>query len=92
MLDGFEFFHALLVGDAGFLQFHDFFALQFIDLAPENLVRVFDDGLAEREHVERVIGIRGTGLLTGFLSRGRGIMERLGGSIGDTGRETDATG
>ena len=55
VLDLLQFRHALIVADARRLQLVDFFALQLVHLPAEDLVGVLDNGLAQRQHLERII-------------------------------------
>ena len=56
VLDFFQLRHALLVLHARGLPLLDLAAFLFVHLTAQNLVGIFDDGLAQREHVERIIG------------------------------------
>ena len=54
MLELVELDHALFVFHARSLQFGYLLALELVDLSAQDDLRIFDDGLHQSEHVERV--------------------------------------
>ena len=63
-----QLFHALLVGNSGGLHLLDFLPLELVRLTAENGVWILDNGFAEGEHVEGIVG-------AGAVEQGKGVDE-----------------